>query len=266
MRKISDQTYLLTDQYKDAAKLNARIELHARFSANTYGWMPWVFDQWETQRWPVDCRVLELGCGPGAVWRINKARIQPGWRIMLSDFSIGMAAQTRENLHSIDNLNYEQIDAQNIPYPDGSLDVVIANHMLYHVPDRPRALAEIRRVLKPAGRFYTTTVGSGHMRELKQLVHEFYADNKSRGFGEIEFTLENGSAQLTPFFTQIDLRIYEDALDVTEVEPLVAFIASTVNEAGADPQPVAAFIHSRMAQNQGHILITKSSGMFCCSC
>ena len=44
---------------------------------------------------------------------------------------------------------YEIIDAQAIPYGTQRFDIVIANHMLYHVPDRAQAIAEMRRVLKP---------------------------------------------------------------------------------------------------------------------
>ena len=47
----------------------------------------------------------------------------------------------------------ELIDIQQIPYPDGSFDTAIANFMLYHVPDLPRAIGEVRRVLRPGGRF-----------------------------------------------------------------------------------------------------------------
>ena len=44
MSHPTDQTYLLNDQYKTASNLNARIQLHARFSQNTYHWPRWVFD------------------------------------------------------------------------------------------------------------------------------------------------------------------------------------------------------------------------------
>jgi SAM-dependent methyltransferase len=45
----------------------------------------------------------------------------------------------------------ERIDLHAIPYPDGSFDVVIANHVLEHVADDARVLSEIRRVLRPGG-------------------------------------------------------------------------------------------------------------------
>ena len=66
MSKLSDQGFLLTDQYKNASNLEARIQLHQRFSTNTYGWTRWVFDQFDL---PPVCRILDWVaalaiCGP----------------------------------------------------------------------------------------------------------------------------------------------------------------------------------------------------------
>ena len=75
MSKLSDQDYLLTDQYRNASNLNARIQLHVRFSTNKYSWMRWVFDQLDL---PPHCHILELGCGSGELWRKNMQRIPEG--------------------------------------------------------------------------------------------------------------------------------------------------------------------------------------------
>ncbi len=47
MPKFTNQTYLKTDQYRNADNLNARIVLHERFSANPQGWFPWVWNTLE---------------------------------------------------------------------------------------------------------------------------------------------------------------------------------------------------------------------------
>src|SRR5262245_36483808 len=110
MSKLADPDYLLNQQYRDASNLNARIELHKRFSTNAYNWYLWVFDRLKT---PPQSRVLELGCGPGRLWVENLDRIPPGWDITLSDFSPGMIAEARGNLAAASRpFAFERVDAQ----------------------------------------------------------------------------------------------------------------------------------------------------------
>src|SRR5512133_3396152 len=125
MPDLNNQDYLLSRQYKNAANLTSRLNIHARFSTNPYGWFRWVFDQYD---FPPHCQVLELGCGTGDIWRANLARIPAGCRVILSDFSTGMVAQARQNLAESGMFAFEVIDAQSIPYENERFDVVIANH------------------------------------------------------------------------------------------------------------------------------------------
>jgi len=60
---------MVRDQYVDSARLKARIALHERFSVNKYGWLRWVFDQFEL---PEQCRILDVGCGTGALWAAKR--------------------------------------------------------------------------------------------------------------------------------------------------------------------------------------------------
>src|SRR5262249_18967309 len=164
MSKIADQSYL-REQYKNASNLNDRIQLHTRFSTNRYDFQMWVFDQLKLAS---DSRILELGCGPGSLWRPNCERIPPGWQITLTDFSIGMLEEARANLTGAPAFTFQLADAQALPFQVAEFDGVIANHMLYHVPDRARAFSEIRRVLRPGGRFYAATNGEAHLQEIHE--------------------------------------------------------------------------------------------------
>lgn len=263
MSKIADQQYLLTQQYHNASNLEARINLHARFSTNTYGWLPWVFDQFDL---PAHCHILELGCGPGRLWLENLARIPEGWDVTLSDFSPGMLDEARRNLSgSAHRFRFEVIATQSIPYDDEPFDAVIANHMLYHVPDRSRALSEIRRVLTLGGRLYATTNGPSHLREIVQLVHEVNpAATFLTGPSASEFRLDNGFEALLRCFSEVSLRRYEDALIANEAGPIVAFILSTAwRSALSDEQVVLLnrLVEQRIAAT-GVFHVTKEAGMF----
>ena len=258
--KMQDPNYLLTDQYKDDANLNARIRIHELFSTNKYGFPQWLFDQLDI---PANSKILELGCGPGHLWLRNLDRIPDGWDITLTDFSPGMIEAAKRNLG--DRFHYQVADAQQIPFEEGTFDAVIANYMLYHVPDRPRALQEIRRVLKPGGCFYAATLGKDHHKELGDLIRDFDPNLPALGGQTAEpFTLENGREQIEQFFSDVKLELYDDALEVTEAEPLVSYILSGLPTSELSRSRLSAlrtYVQKMLdAQNPFHV--TKVSGIF----
>jgi len=199
--KISDKAYLLRDQYRNASNLNARVQLHTRFSTNKYPWYRWVFDQ---LKGPSNSHLLEIGCGPGNFWLENLDCIPDGWTMTLSDFSPGMLQEARQKLDGhTDRLKFELADAQSLLFDNASFDIVMANHMLYHVPDRPKAYAEICRVLKANGRFYAATNGQNHMQELRQLIQQTSPAMASSYMSPHHFTLEKGAEELSDWFSNV---------------------------------------------------------------
>jgi ubiquinone/menaquinone biosynthesis C-methylase UbiE len=263
MPQGSDRDYLLTEQYRDASNLNARIRLHQRFSTNQYGWHRWVFDR---LRLPPEARVLELGCGPGTLWLENGDRIPAGWEITLTDFSPGMLEEARANLREAPHrFTFEAADAQAIPYADASFDAIIANHMLYHVPARARALSEARRVLRPSGRLYAATCGPGHLRELHDLVRQAAPGLPPHtDVWPAAFNLENGQEELARWFASVTLHRYEDALVVTETAPLVEYVLSARDGPELDGERLAVLTRliEQVITGTGAVRITKEAGMF----
>ena len=157
-RESTNRTYLLR-QYRDGSNLNARICLHERFSTNGSGFFRWYFDQ---SGIPDNASVLEVGCGTGQFWLENRDRIPPGWQVVLTDLSRGMVGEAEVALGPVSsNLEFRVADVQDLPFQSDSFDAVLANFMLYHVPDRQRAVAEVRRVLKPGGKFYAGRWAAG---------------------------------------------------------------------------------------------------------
>jgi ubiquinone/menaquinone biosynthesis C-methylase UbiE len=262
---VSDQNYLRDDQYKTAANLAARVDLHTQFSVNKYGWFRWVFDHFDLPR---KTRLLEIACGRGDLWRENMDRLPKGWDITLTDFAEGMLAETKSNLAGTQRtFKYDLVDIQSIPFDDKQFEAVIANHMLYYVEDKPRAFREVSRVLKSDGRFFTTTIGERHMAELGGLLGRFFKQDLAFDFDskQLDFLLENGRAQLEPFFKEIRMDRYQDALEVTLVEPLVNYIFSgrfkqTLKEHEREFREFAA----KEIKTNGAIHIFKDSGIFIC--
>lgn len=262
MNHFTDPNFLKADQYKDSSNLDARVELHKRFSTNPYGWLAWVFDR--LLDLPATAKILELGCGAGYLWKENASRIPSGWDITLSDLSSGMLDSAWRNLVVTGrSYKFKEIDAQDIPFADETFDAVIANHMLYHVPDKQKALGEIRRVLKTSGRFFASTVGEKHMQEMNGWLDAVSGgDYVSKVVHS--FLLENGMDLLKPFFSRVRVSRYEDDLRVTELEPLVAYVRSAVpaSDLRKDKLEKLKLELQNTLNQEGKIFITKDSGLF----
>ena len=115
------------------------------------------------------------------------------------------------------------MDIQEIPYEDETFDIVIANMMLYHVPDLYKGLAEVRRVLKGDGSFYCATYGEHGIIEYLAKLFTMYGveDNLNKNF-----TLQNGYELLNKFFSKVERLEYVDSLAVTDVDDMVNYIYS----------------------------------------
>lgn len=215
----------LKNQYQNASNISARINLHSLYCENRIGWFPWIFDQMKLKS---GMKVLEIGCGDGALWKSNCEHLPKDIEITLSDISGGMLRDARRNVQSLDSkFSFEVSDAQELKYEKEEFDLVIANHVLFYCSDIERVLQNVQRVLKTGGRFICSTYGQAHMREVGQMVKEFddrivlSADNLFEHFGK-----ENGKEILEKFFTNAEWIEYEDALFVTEAEPLISYILS----------------------------------------
>lgn len=256
----------LIEQYKTATNLESRILLHERFSINKRRWPLWVFDQFNL---PLTGQVLDLGCGVGKLWQKNRVRIEPGLSAVLGDFSQGMVEKALANLKDVaGDFRFVVLKAGDIPFGDRCFDIIIANHMLYHVGDVGRTLKEIWRVLKPGGKLYASTNGVDHMKELDGLMP---AELPFKPVGEVigNFTLENGTGLLKAFFDEIEMRRHGDGLRVTEVQPLVDYALSRVSIFAAEDeigeevrQRFVVRVQKKMDENGGMIRITKDSGLF----
>ena len=189
---------VLASQYGTSDKLNTRISIHDKYSTNKQGFGNWISEHY---RIPEGASVLELGCGTGDMWKGKHALISRCSRLVLSDFSEGMVNKTKETLAAESGIEYLTVDIQSIPFPDHTFDVVIANMMLYHVPDLAKGLSEVRRVLKEGGTFYCATYGENGMMEY---IGSLFTDYGVGTSINTNFTLQNGKEALSPFFTDVE--------------------------------------------------------------
>ncbi|MDT5165617.1 MAG: hypothetical protein QOC88_2511, partial [Mycobacterium sp.] len=105
--------------------------------------------------------VLELAAGPGETGFLAATRLGSTGRLISSDFVPAMvhAARRGADERGLNNVECRVLDAQQIDLPDSSVDGVLSRFGLMLVPHQQRAIAEIRRVLRPGGRCAYATWG-----------------------------------------------------------------------------------------------------------
>ena len=250
-------------QYQDATNVSARIRLHSEYSVNKEGWFPWMLKQLPLKD---SVRVLEIGCGNGALWKENLHVLPENIHITLTDISEGMLRDARESIGKDTRFSYAKVDCHHIPYEDNTFDIVIANHVLFYFEDVDAVIEECKRVLSPKGTFSCSTYSSEHMKEITDLVQEFHEDIvlSNECLYEV-FGLENGKEILQRHFKEVKMRKYEDRIEVNEAEPLIAYILSchgNQNHILLDRyREFKQFVEEKVEKG---FTITKDAGIFLC--
>ena len=248
---------IIQQQYKNADKLNTRISIHSKYSTNHQGFGNWITSQYDIRP---GMSVLELGCGTGDMWVGKAELISRLGHLVLSDISEGMLETAKKTLVIYDTIDYQLIDIQAIPFKDHSFDIVIANMMLYHVPDLMKGLREVKRVLKEGGSFYCATYGeNGMMAYLCRLFSDYQIQDQTND----NFTLQNGETLLKAVFSDVKRFLYEDALEVTEMDDMMDYIYSLTGMTDLQKLPredVKAVLEKNMVN--GILHVPKEYGMF----
>ena len=262
--RFNDISRLKNEQYKNANNLQARMRVHELYSVATEPWFTWVMRH---IKFPQNARVLELGAGTGLLWARNLETVPEDSQIILTDLSGGMLVTAKKNIGDDTRFDYQAIDVDHLEFPDNSFDIIIANHMLYHVPDVKRTLKEVRRLLKPAGTFYAATNGEGHMQELYDHLNGFDGEISAQKF-RLNFVLENGAEFLQEVFSEVNCVEYPNKLHITETEPLLDYIYSMQSIAivglSEDKRSLLEDYFSQIISEKGKIQIRKHAGMFIC--
>jgi SAM-dependent methyltransferase len=209
--------------------------------------------------------VLDVGCGNG---RYERALVDAGHRgtRIAVDLSWGMA-------QDVTDAATVQADVQALPFATDAFDVVLAPHMLYHVPDIPAAARAMRRVLRPDGVMVTVTNSCENLRELRALVEDAAGGGWTMDRpADRRFSLENGAEPLARGFTSVErVDCPSSALAVTDAHAVAEYVASTADhyeETLNRPwREVVDGVRTRAADaiaTDGELRFTSAVGAFIC--
>lgn len=139
-------------------------------------------------------RVLELACGTGILSRRLRDALPHGATLVATDLNEPMLAHAALKFRPDERVEWRQVDACALPFPDASVDAVVCQFGYMFVPDKPLALREARRVLRPGGLLAFNVWGSMDDDPFARVAHEviagFFPDNPPT-FYQVPFSMHN---------------------------------------------------------------------------
>lgn len=262
----------LRQQYADDRHLRVRQEIHEQYSIPNVDFAAWVLERGALGG---QKRVLDVGAGGGSYYRAIREHY-PETDYVATDFSYGVLAR-----HEASNRRVV-CDAQRLPFTAGTFDIVMANHMLFHVQDIEQAIFEFKRMLKPDGLLLTATNSIQTMPEFQALFRRallllstHVRPNSPYLMPPHEaFTLENGVRRLARHFFAIVRHDLPSALVFPETEPVMAYLHSmrSIREEMLPPDITWDALMEAMYDQvnrvitlQGELVINKLSGVLVAS-
>ena len=105
-------------------------------------------------------RVLDLGCGAGTDSLVAAQMVGAAGRVTGIDMTVEMLAKARAAAAemAVTNVEFVEAEAEHLPFPDESFDVLISNGVIDLIPDKDAVFVEIYRVLRPGGRMQVADV------------------------------------------------------------------------------------------------------------
>ena len=262
---LTDRAYLRSSQYRTDANLAARQSIY-QFQRPSVDLPAVVLD---LARLAGTETIADVGCGNGRYLAELARRAHRGHAIGL-DLSAGMLQKARAEAG---DAGLVAGDAACLPLTDGVAHVTLAPHMLYHVPDRPDAVRELRRITRPGGLVLVVLNAADHLAELSDLAvaaavdfglprHASLAEIRSDGGVD----LEAGARLLASEFGSVERHDFVGELGIPGPEPILAYIRSMrLTQSAADSDRlVAAAARLLPAASEGVIRIRTHSGCLVC--
>lgn len=162
-------------------------------------------------------RVLDIGCGTGEL--AERIARELGVEVVVADLSPRMVHLARER-----GLEARLADIEDLPFADGEFDCVVAAWVIYHAPDRDRAIRELARVLRPGGRLVAAAMAEDNLAEVWLLLGESWERT-------LTFDRENGAAQLEPYFERVERRDADGTVVFPTSDAIRVFVAASMTRA-----------------------------------
>ncbi|MEW9532850.1 methyltransferase domain-containing protein [Microbispora sp. NPDC049125] len=266
--------------FADTRMLDGKQLAHNRYRTNPRSLIDHLVEQLELSGTET---LLDIGCGNGFVLEHLRPHLADGHIVGL-DIAPGVLRAAEARLAGVATpCEWVEGSADDLSlFGDHAFERVIATYMMHYVPDIDRCLAEVRRVLRPGGRFVLTTDRTDSMVEMYEMHFAVLRDMDApkrlfKATPKARISLANGEEYLRRHFANVELRTWQDQLRFASAEAFMAFYSAhnyccAASEPGDLGENFFEELHTRararvedVIARDGYFALTKFTGSFICS-
>jgi ubiquinone/menaquinone biosynthesis C-methylase UbiE len=222
MKSLCDKNNLRQFYYNEPNKLQVRLDAWKKFGTNKTGYFHWLSSKLIVLRHK-GASFLDVGCGTGLLLKAAGKRYKD-INIFGLDLSEAMVREAKAQIREFEHCKVILGNAEKLPFINNSFEAVSATHMLYHVPNINKAVAEMKRVLKPSGIVFLTTsdyqldkgLNRIHYLALDKLGFPKFMKNKS---SYLRFTPDYALTLIKKHFSEVRVFHYRNDSVYRDVSP-----------------------------------------------
>ena len=214
-------------EYKETSSdLLKRIDIHQQYGSRDID--AWMLEVLKPQ---AGSRILDVGCGAGKQCFVFWDALHGKAEITGGDVSPELLATARAaNPRTGDAIRFTEVDFnRRFPFDDASFDLLSCCFAIYYAESAPFTIGEMRRVLRPGGRLFTT----GPMPDNKRLFYEIIGEATGRPIPPMPGSSRYASEildEIRRHFTRVDVQVFENPLVFESVEPFLAYTRASLSE------------------------------------
>lgn len=214
------------DYQETTDDLLKRIDIHSKFGSRNID--EWMLTLLNLQK---GMKILDVGCGAGKQCLSYHQYLQGEADITGGDVNDALLEQARRaSADQKADIAYVPLNFnQRFPFDDDSFDLVSCCFAIYYAEDVPYTISEMRRVLKPGGRLFTT----GPMRTNKQMFYDVIREATGKPIPPMPGSSRYDSEFLDTIreqFASVDVHVFENPLTFDSAEPFVEYTRASLSE------------------------------------
>ncbi len=222
---------LIRQAYMDAEAFAVRQRTHDIYSVPRLDFPRWALSR--QHNWRGDEWVLDINPANGTYFEAAR-ELWPQGRYVAADLSYDIL-KTAYRHPLADDIQMIVHETHRLPFANHCFDVILANHMLHHIPHLEATLAELHRILKPGGVLLAATHSQFTMSEFDTLTrraltllgHPPLTHESVYGRFIEGFSLENGAVTLARHFRAVARYEMPSALVFKEARPVIEYLNSS---------------------------------------